>query len=118
MHFDKNCVMPCQIIGVPSDLVKFSEVKCTLVTLELFDKLKIGNKIVRDSGAIVKCMPQYIKAESRPGDQGFDIEVADNLRKVQKCYLKIQFPFLSTQVPEMSKLQLFILHFCIVSTRR
>jgi len=74
-------------IGVPADVLKFSEVKCTLTTLEIFEKLKLGEKVVRQSGYIVKCMPHYIRASGSDNNEaavpeGFEIEIADNLRKI------------------------------------
>ncbi|ODN05397.1 hypothetical protein Ocin01_01271 [Orchesella cincta] len=73
-------------IGVPVDVVKFSEVKCSLTTVELFEKLK-DNKIARRNGSIVKCMPHYIRADvnNETTSLGFELEIADNLRKLLLC---------------------------------
>ncbi|CAL8094428.1 unnamed protein product [Orchesella dallaii] len=73
-------------IGVPVDVVKFSEIKCNLTSVELFEKLK-NNKVVCQSGSIIKCMPQYIRADlnSEAASLDFEIEIADNLRKLLLC---------------------------------
>lgn len=72
--------------------MKFREVKCTLTTLRVFDTLKESNKIVRSNGSIVKCLPMYVNGENSKGGIGgnaFELEVADNLRKVNHPFYSI-----------------------------
>lgn len=76
---------------MPAEIIKFSEVKCTSTTLEVFDKLKRESKVIRANGSIVKCMPQYIRADDG-SDEGLELEVADNLRKVSLSFIQFMQP--------------------------
>jgi hypothetical protein len=55
--------------------------------MRIFDKIVSDGRIVRKSGSIVKCVPEYFRPEERFGWGGdadglVEIEVGDILRKV------------------------------------
>jgi len=75
-----------------------TEIKSTLTSISLFDRLSENDAVVRSSGAIRKCMEEYYNpnhdSESGDGDWeygvgiGDEIEVSDELRKVCTIFLR------------------------------
>jgi hypothetical protein len=66
--------------------MEMAQVKCTLTSTSIFDRLSENGTIVRQSGAIKKCFEEYYTCEDESGGGdglGDPIEVADELRKVR-----------------------------------
>ena len=66
-----------------------NEIKCTLTSTEIFNRLMENDVIVRQNGAIKKCFEEYYSPMDDEGNEAdYQIEISDELRKVIATHTK------------------------------